>query len=101
MWETHLQARIPNEALSRVSSYDLMVSFIFMPIGLVLAGWSANAIGVDTSLAIAAALTLSVNLGILLVPDIRNFRALPTPSPEPSASGAGESPGPEPQAQLP
>jgi MFS family permease len=99
-WEAHLQARIPNEVLSRVSSYDLLVSFIFIPLGLALTGWSAGAIGVDASLAIAAGLALVTYLSVLLVPDIRSFRAL-TPSPEPSASEEGESPVPEPLAQLP
>ena len=97
MWETGLQSRIPNDALSRVASYDLMVSFIFMPLGLVLAGWSAHAIGVDTSLAIAAALVFATNLGILLVPSVRNFRR----EPERASAPARESGVPAPRAQLP
>ena len=99
IWETQLQLRIPNEALSRVSSYDLMVSFIFMPLGLALAGWSAHAIGVGTTLWIAAGLVVTTNVGALLVPDVRNFRA--TPSPEPSASAGDESRVPEPLGRLP
>jgi MFS family permease len=83
MWETGLQSRIPNEALSRVASYDLMVSFIFMPLGLALAGWSAHAIGVDSSLAIAAALVFVTNFGVLLVPSVRNFRREPERASEP------------------
>ena len=73
-----------------------------MPLGLALAGWSARTIGVDTSLWIAAALVVATNLAILLVPDVRRFRALAaTPLPQPFAEAEGESPVPEPQAQLP
>jgi MFS family permease len=96
-WEAHLQARIPNEALSRVSSYDLMVSFIFIPLGLLLSGWSARTIGTDASLAAAAVLAVVTYGSVLFVREVREFRR----EPERASGSEGESPVPELQAQLP
>jgi MFS family permease len=44
-WTTALAERIPPEKLSRVSSYDWMVSLALLPFGYVLAGPLANALG--------------------------------------------------------
>jgi MFS family permease len=41
-WETALAERIPPEALSRVSSYDWMVSLALLPIGYLVAGVLAD-----------------------------------------------------------
>ena len=38
VWQTTLQQHVPEEALSRVSAWDWMGSFAFMPLGFVLAG---------------------------------------------------------------
>jgi hypothetical protein len=38
LWETTMQREIPPDALSRVSSYDPLGSFMFGPIGLLAAG---------------------------------------------------------------
>ena len=38
LWETTLQANIPEAALSRVSAYDWFGSLAFRPVGLVLVG---------------------------------------------------------------
>jgi hypothetical protein len=38
IWETLQQREIPAERLSRVNSFDWMVSLIFMPVGQALAG---------------------------------------------------------------
>jgi MFS family permease len=97
VWESELQARIPNDALSRVSSLDLLVSFIFIPLGVAVSGVAAHAIGVDAVLWIAAGFVIVSELGALGVRDIRELRRAPPPS----ASAEGESPGRAPQAQLP
>jgi MFS family permease len=76
LWNTTLQERIPEHALSRVSAYDWMVSLVFMPIGYAVAGPLAEAIGVDETLALAAGICLVANLSVLLVPDVRNLRRL-------------------------
>jgi MFS family permease len=74
MWETALQQHVPGEALSRVSSYDALGSFIFIPLGQLLAGPIADEIGVDETLYLAAGIvTLSV-LAMLATPDVRRLR---------------------------
>ena len=87
LWETVLQQRIPQSALSRVSSYDWMVSLAFQPIAFVLIGPLAAAIGEDTTLLVASIIGLAANLGALLVPGIRNMRR---PEKADSADGAPE-----------
>jgi MFS family permease len=44
-WLTALAERVPPDKLSRVTSYDWMVSLALMPLGYVLAGPAADAVG--------------------------------------------------------
>ncbi len=76
LWDTMLQQHIPAEAISRVSSLDWMISLVFMPLGYVAAGPLAEAIGLDLTLALAAATGALANVGLLLVPSVRNLRRL-------------------------
>ncbi len=76
IWDSVLQANIPRDAISRVSSYDWMISLIFMPLGFALAGPLADAIGLDTTLVLAAGLAAAANTLVLLVPSVR---AMPRP----------------------
>lgn len=87
LWETVLQQRIPQESLSRVSSYDWMVSLAFQPIAFVLVGPLADTIGEVPTLLLASAIALAANFGALLVPSIRNMRRLET---DPATEVAGE-----------
>jgi MFS family permease len=85
IWEAQLQRHIPPDAISRVSSYDWLVSIVFMPLGMVVAGWLSGVVGVDATLAAAAAICVVANLSVLLISDVRNFRAAePTPEREPA-----------------
>ena len=59
IWETLQQREIPAERLSRVNSFDWMVSLIFMPVGQALAGPLAEAVGFEPVL-IGAALLIAV-----------------------------------------
>jgi len=94
IWNTVVQSHVPREALSRVSSYDWMISIVFMPLGLALAGPVADVVGVDATLLGAAALAIAANLAVLAVPEVWRIRVgSSTPEPPPSASAAGESPG--------
>ena len=95
-WDTALQQHIPERALSRVSSYDALGSFIFIPLGQLAAGPTAEAIGVDAALYLAAGptaeaigvdaalylaagiVTLAV-LAMVTTPDIRRLRSAPGP----------------------
>ena len=76
LWETVLQQRIPQASLSRVSSYDWMVSLAFQPVAFVIIGPLAGAIGEVQTLLLASAIALAANFGAFLVPSIRNMRRL-------------------------
>jgi hypothetical protein len=54
VWEATLQQRVPAGALSRVASYDWLVSLAVVPIGLSLTGLVATAIGQRATLFVAA-----------------------------------------------
>jgi MFS family permease len=97
LWETTLQEQVPRRALSRVSSLDWMVSLVFMPIGFAITGPVSDAIGVDETLWLAAAISLGATLVALTQPDLRDVRRLPLPS----SDSAGGSPVPAPPDRLP
>ena len=82
LWFTVFQREIPEQAQSRVSSYDALGSFVFMPLGYAIVGPVAAAIGVDQTLVAAAAIELACQLIILAIPSVWSIRA---PSPEPDA----------------
>jgi MFS family permease len=75
-WDTALQQHVPEHALSRVSSYDALGSFIFIPLGQLAAGPIADAIGVDETLYLAAAVVTVAVLAMVATPDIRRLRRL-------------------------
>ena len=81
LWETVLQQRIPQASLSRVSSYDWMVSLVFQPLAFVLVGPLAAAIGEVPTLLLATGIGLAANAGVLLVPSVRNMRRLELEAP--------------------
>jgi MFS family permease len=98
LWDTALQQEIPQETLSRVSSYDALGSFVLTPIGVVIAGPLAVAIGTRATLVGAALLSLSTTLAVLLVRDVRTLRRE-----QPVSPGSGQErlePDGEPRGQL-
>jgi MFS family permease len=88
LWETVLQQRIPQTSLSRVSSYDWMVSLVFQPVAFAVVGPLADAIGEDTTLLLAAAIGLVAQVGAMLVPSIRGMRRLELDQPAEAAPEA-------------
>jgi hypothetical protein len=76
LWETVLQQRIPQASLSRVSSYDWMVSLVFQPVAFAIIGPLADTIGEVPTLLLAAGIGIAAQLGALAVPGIRNMRRL-------------------------
>jgi hypothetical protein len=77
LWETTVQRNVPAEALSRVSSYDWMGSTVLRPLGLVIVGPIAEAVGLKETLLAAFALTLTSSLTLLAIPDMWRVRAVP------------------------
>ncbi len=82
LWATTMQREVPEETLSRVSSYDWFGSLALAPLGLALAGPAADAFGTDRMLLVCAGLIVTATLAALLSPGVRSLRT-PTPDPPP------------------
>jgi MFS family permease len=93
-WYTVLQQRIPEQALSRVSSYDWLVSLIFQPVGFIVVGPVAAIVGTTTTLVGAAVLGTSANLGSLLSSSIRGIGWAAPPAPAAGSRAEGPVAGP-------
>jgi MFS family permease len=82
-WETTMQEHIPPEKLARVYSYDMVGSFLAMPIGEVVAGPVAQATSVEGTLIGAAAVVVLAVVGMLSSRDVRTLEhRVPTASME-------------------
>jgi MFS family permease len=79
LWETVLQSEIPQDVLSRVSSYDWAVSLVFMPIGFALWGPISDLVGVETAFVAAAVVSAAAKVGPVAVPEVRNMRRADAP----------------------
>lgn len=66
-WTTALAERIPADKLSRVSSYDWMVSLALLPLGYVLAGPLASALG-SVEVLIGGSVLAAIALALGLLP---------------------------------
>ena len=73
LWETSLGERIPERAISRVSSYDFFASVGLMPIGLALAGPVVAAAGLHETLYAMSAIGVALSLACLCVPEVRRL----------------------------
>jgi MFS family permease len=71
VWETAIQSIMPAHALSRISSYDSLVSFAVLPVGYAIAGPVGAAIGADPTLAIASAFMVVPCALVSLIPGVR------------------------------
>ena len=78
LWSTTMQQQIPQEKLSRVSSYDSFGSFVFMPIGLAAAGPLAALLGLRPALWVAFLVMAIPTALVLLLPDVRSLAAHPS-----------------------
>ena len=73
-WDLSLQQHVPQDRLSRVAAYDALGSFVFIPVGQLVAGPLAAAFGVPETLLLAAAMVVLPTLGALAVPAVRGLR---------------------------
>jgi predicted MFS family arabinose efflux permease len=79
-WITALQQHVPRQVLSRVSSYDALGSFVFIPLGLVIAGPLAAQLGVTETLWLFLAIGVASIGGALLSRDVRTLRRVDEPA---------------------
>ena len=73
LWDTAMQQEIPQEKLSRVSSYDALGSFVLIPLALAVAGPVAEGLGTRPTILGAAAISLTATLAVLLVREVRTI----------------------------
>jgi MFS family permease len=73
-WETTMQEHVPADKLARVYSYDMVGSFVAIPLGQVTAGPLAEARGLTPTLLGAAVLVLLAVAGMLTSRDVRHLR---------------------------
>ncbi|WP_405016712.1 MFS transporter [Kitasatospora sp. NBC_00070] len=89
LWETSLQTHIPEQALSRVSSYDHLLSSGLMPLGLLVAGPVATAFGLRPTLYAMTAIGAPAALMLLCVPAVRRLPGRAEPAePVPTVAAA-------------
>ncbi len=72
-WDLSMQQHVPAHLLSRVYSYDALGSFVAIPIGQLLAGPLANAVGVNDAVTICGVAIVAAGVASLLVPSVRNL----------------------------
>jgi MFS family permease len=73
LWETSLGEHIPPRALSRVSSYDYLSSTGMIPLGNVLVGLSAAALGVYPTLLAMTVIGIGAALVVVSIPAVRHL----------------------------
>jgi predicted MFS family arabinose efflux permease len=88
LWETVLQSEVPQDVLSRVSSYDWAISLVFMPIGFALWGPISDLVGVQTAFVAAAVVSAAAKLGPVAVPEVRHLRRAGASPPQTSRTAA-------------
>lgn len=73
-WMMALHQEIPEDKLSRVSSYDWLGSIALIPVTTALAGPMQDLVGRSAALWGCAALVVALTAAVLSVPDVRRLR---------------------------
>jgi len=74
LWMSTLQGNVPEHALSRISSFDWLGSVALNPLGYLLIGPIAGAVGISKTLAAAGLLNMATCVAVVLVPSVRGLR---------------------------
>ena len=69
-WNVTEMEQIPGDKLSRVASYDMLASFVAMPLGTLAFGWLIGHVDVSSLLAGSAVVYAVIALGTMLVPSV-------------------------------
>lgn len=73
MWNTTFHRLVSEESLSRVSAYDGLGWTVFAPIGLLVAGPLAVAVGTGTALVVMGTISIVVSMVALTAPSLRSI----------------------------
>jgi hypothetical protein len=85
-WFTAVQSDVPSDELARVFSWDYLGSVAILPLGQAISGPVGEALGLSTTLYIAAGLSLALFALALAAPSVRNFSL---PAARPAGDDAG------------
>ncbi len=69
-WNVTEMEQIPGDKLSRVASYDMLASFVAMPVGTLAFGWLIGHVDVSALLVGSAIVYAVVALGTMLIPSV-------------------------------
>lgn len=69
-WNVTEMEQIPGDKLSRVASYDMLASFVAMPLGTLAFGWLIGHVDVPSLLVGSAVVYAVIALGTMLVPSV-------------------------------
>lgn len=83
-WNLAMQENVPDEMLSRVYSYDMLGSFVAMPVGQLAVGPLAIAFGYTDVLVASGLVYVAVSLLVLLSPAVRRLPRVTAPSETPA-----------------
>jgi predicted MFS family arabinose efflux permease len=91
-WETTVQEHVPADKLARVYSYDMVGSFVAIPLGEILVGPISGVAGVEATLIGASLLIVLATMAMLSSRAVRTLRhQLPEPAPKAVTEPVGES----------
>ena len=97
-WHTSIAQHIPADRLARVYAYDMLGSFVAIPLGQIAVGPVAATIGTRDTLLILAMLVVLATLGLVTSRDVRRLQVAltahvaETPQTEPANGGSTSSP---------
>ena len=83
-----MQEHVPADKLARVYSYDMLGSFMAIPIGQVAAGPLAEQYGASATLVGAAVLCWLAAVGMLCSRDVRRLGHILPSTPQPATASA-------------
>lgn len=72
-WDQSLQSHVPRASLARVYSYDMVGSFVAVPLGEVFAGPAAHQFGTRPTLLVCAAIIAAATLAAVATPSVRRL----------------------------
>ncbi|WP_394621231.1 MFS transporter [Lentzea sp. JNUCC 0626] len=77
-WETTLQHHVPADRLARVYSYDMVGSFVAIPLAQLAIGPVSHAFGITAALLGCAVVHLLATAGMLISPSVRSVENVDT-----------------------
>jgi MFS family permease len=86
LWMSMVGRLLPEEVLSRVMSFDWVISLVVNPAGIALAGPLSQTIGMRSTLIIAAGLIAVPSALVCFVPSVRGVEREPAAPPAPAVT---------------